>query len=66
MKKINKENPTGIQVFNHAVFGLLRGKPRMTRYLVWTPQGVNFLNMAVRKMPRTINANIQLTLDFNN
>ncbi len=42
----------------------LKGKLRMSRYLVWTPQGVNFLNMAVRKLPRTINANVQLRLEI--
>ena len=42
----------------------LKGKPRTTRYTVWTPEGVNFLNMMVRKMPREITANVQLNFEF--
>ena len=42
----------------------LKGKPRMKRYLVWTPAGVDFLDLAVRKMPREINANVQLNFHF--
>ena len=39
----------------------LKGKPRTQRYLVWTPVGVDFLDMAVRKLPRVV----QCTIDFN-
>ena len=39
----------------------LKGKPRTQRYLVWTPAGVDFLDMAVRKLPRVV----QCTIDFN-
>ena len=42
----------------------LKGTPRMKRYLVWTPEGVEFLNMAVRKMPTLLPASIQLSIDF--
>ena len=42
----------------------LKGKPRMKRYLVWTPAGVDFLDMAVRKLPREISANVQLAFKF--
>lgn len=42
----------------------LKGKPRMKRYLVWTPRGIDFLNMAVRKLPREVKANVQLQLNF--
>ena len=42
----------------------LKGKPRMRHYLVWTPQGVDFLNLVVRKMPTELNANLKLTLNF--
>ena len=42
----------------------LRGKPRITRYMVWTPEGVNFLNMMVRKMPAEITAKLQLSFNF--
>ena len=42
----------------------LKGKPRMKRYLVWTPAGVDFLNLAVRKLPREISANVQLCFKF--
>ena len=44
----------------------LKGKPRMKRYLVWTPEGVDFLNMAVRKMPQPLPTSIQLNINFNN
>ena len=36
----------------------------MKRYLVWTKEGIDFLNMAVRKMPREITANVQLQFNF--
>ena len=42
----------------------LKGKARMKRYLVWTQEGINFLNMAVRKMPREFTANVQLQFNF--
>ena len=42
----------------------LKGKARMKRYLVWTQEGINFLNMAVRKMPREVKANVQLQFNF--
>ena len=42
----------------------LKGKPRMKRYLVWTQAGVDFLNLAVRKLPREISANVQLSFQF--
>jgi prophage antirepressor-like protein len=42
----------------------LKGKPRMKRYLVWTPEGVDFLNLAVRKLPREVSANVQLNFSF--
>ncbi len=42
----------------------LKGKPRTTRYMVWTPEGVEFLNTMVRKMPREISANVQLNFNF--
>jgi prophage antirepressor-like protein len=42
----------------------LKGKPRMRRYLVWTPEGVDYLNLAVRKLPREITANVQLFFNF--
>ena len=42
----------------------LKGKPRMRRYLVWTPAGVDFLDMAVRKLPREVSANVQLCFKF--
>ena len=42
----------------------LKGKARMKRYLVWTKEGIDFLNMAVRKMPREITANVQLQFNF--
>ena len=42
----------------------LKGKPRMKRYMVWTPAGVDYLNLAVRKLPREISANVQLSFKF--
>ena len=42
----------------------LKGKPRMKRYLVWTPAGVDFLDTAVRKLPREMSANVQLCFKF--
>jgi prophage antirepressor-like protein len=42
----------------------LKGKARMNRYLVWTQEGIDFLNMAVRKMPREVKANVQLNFNF--
>ncbi len=42
----------------------LKGKPRMKRYLVWTPAGIDYLDMAVRKLPREMSANVQLNFNF--
>ena len=42
----------------------LKGKARMKHYLVWTQEGIDFLNMAVRKMPREVKANVQLNFNF--
>ena len=42
----------------------LKGRARMKRYLVWTQEGIDFLNMAVRKMPREVKANVQLNFNF--
>ena len=42
----------------------LKGKARMRRYLVWTQEGIDFLNMAVRKMPKSVTANVQLNFNF--
>ena len=42
----------------------LKGKARMRHYLVWTQEGIDFLNMAVRKMPREVKANVQLNFNF--
>ncbi len=42
----------------------LKGKPRMKRYLVWTPAGIDYLDMAVRKLPREMSANVQLFFNF--
>ena len=42
----------------------LKGKPRMKRYMVWTPAGVDYLDLAVRKLPREISANVQLSFKF--
>ena len=45
----------------------LKGKPRTQRYLVWTPVGVDFLDMAVRKLPRDVGSttSVQLNIVFN-
>jgi len=45
-------------------FFSLKGKPRITRYMVWTPEGVNFLNTMVLKMPKEMTANVQLNFNF--
>ena len=37
---------------------------RMKRCMVWTPAGVDYLNLAVRKLPREISANVQLSFNF--
>ena len=42
----------------------LKGKARMKRYLVWTQEGIDFLNTAVRKIPRKVTANVQLNFNF--
>ena len=42
----------------------LKGKRRTMRYMVWTPAGVDYLNMAVRKLPREVSANVQLLFHF--
>ena len=42
----------------------LKGKKRTMRYMVWTPAGVDYLNMAVRKLPREVSANVQLCFNF--
>lgn len=42
----------------------LKGKARMKCYLVWTQEGIDFLNMVVRKMPREVTANVQLQFNF--
>ncbi len=42
----------------------LKGKRRLMRYMVWTPAGVDYLNMAVRKLPREVSANVQLCFNF--
>ena len=42
----------------------LKGKKRTMRYMVWTPAGVDYLNMAVRKLPREVSANVQLLFHF--
>ena len=42
----------------------LKGKKRTMRYMVWTPAGVDYLNMAVRKLPRKVSANVQLLFHF--
>ena len=42
----------------------LKGKARMRHYLVWTSEGIDFLNMAVRKLPREVTANVQLDFGF--
>ena len=42
----------------------LKGKKRTMRYMVWTPAGVDYLNMAVRKLPREVSATVQLLFHF--
>lgn len=42
----------------------LKGKARMRRYMVWTQEGIDFLNTAVRKIPRKVTANVQLNFNF--
>ena len=42
----------------------LKGKARMRQYLVWTHEGIDFLNMAVRKIPREVTADVQLNFKF--
>ena len=42
----------------------LKGKARMKQYLVWTLDGIDFLNMAVRNIPREVKANVQLNFNF--
>ena len=42
----------------------LKGKARMKRYLVWTQEGIDFLNMAVLKMPREVTAKVQFNFNF--
>ena len=45
----------------------LKGKYRTQRYLVWTPEGVRFLDTAVRKLPRKDPSmtSVQLNIVFN-
>jgi prophage antirepressor-like protein len=45
----------------------LKGKYRTQRYLVWTPEGVRFLDTAVRKLPRDGGpmTSVQLNIVFN-
>ena len=54
----------GLTEVRHFYCFSLKGKQRTTRYMVWTPKGVDFLNMAVRKMPREFTANVQLNFNF--
>ena len=54
----------GLTEMRHFYCFSLKGKQRTTRYMVWTPKGVDFLNMAVRKMPREFTANVQLNFNF--
>jgi prophage antirepressor-like protein len=43
----------------------LKGSPRQTTYLVWTPKGVRFLNSYVHNMPLLIQPkSIQLSIEF--
>ncbi len=42
----------------------LKGKARMRRYLVWTLEGIHFLNTAVYKVPRMLTKGVQLTFNF--
>ncbi len=44
----------------------LRGEPRATTYLVWTPEGVDFLKGHVKQMPAMMKPkSIQLNIVFN-
>ena len=54
----------GLTEVRHFFCFSLKGKPRIVRYQVWTPKGVDFLNTMVRKMPREITANVQLNFNF--
>ncbi len=54
----------GLTEVRHFFCFSLRGKPRIMRYMVWTPEGVNFLNMMVRKRPAEITAKLQLSFNF--
>ena len=54
----------GLTEVRHFFCFTLKGKPRTVRYQVWTPEGVDFLNTMVRKMPREITANVQLNFNF--
>lgn len=54
----------GLTEVRHFFCFSLKGKPRTVRYQVWTPEGVDFLNTMVRKMPREITANVQLNFNF--
>ncbi len=42
----------------------LKGKARMRRYLVWTLEGIHFLNTAVYKVPRMLTKGVQLSFNF--
>ena len=42
----------------------LKGNPCVRDYMVWTPEGVDFLNLAVRKLPREISVNAQLEINL--
>ena len=54
----------GLAEVRNFIYYSLNGKYRTKRYLVWTQEGIDYLNMAVRKMPRNFTANIQLNLEF--
>ncbi len=54
----------GLAELRHYFSYSLKGVPRMKRYLVWTPKGIDFLNLAVRKLPREVKANVQLNFNF--
>ena len=54
----------GLTEVRHFFCFSLKGKPRTVCYQVWTPEGVDFLNTMVRKMPREITANVQLNFNF--
>ncbi len=45
-------------------FFSLHGTPRIQRYMVWTPKGVDFLNLMVRKIPRDVTTSVQLNFNF--